>query len=126
MDVSGDGVFTWYKVGPTGDVEKAKTVTYTVPSDEVVGSALYKCTFGYKGVVYTAFVSLIDKTDNYQAYISSSGGDVFYPSSGTSELVCLVYQGGKRVDRDDLTYSWTKIDKNGNAVQGFHYTTKSI
>lgn len=71
---------------------------------------------------YTEGVDFYDFSDPYQAQIISTAGDVFKKSSDTTVtntiLICRVYRAGKEIDAkgEDLTYTWTKTDKDGNAA----------
>ena len=72
----------------------------------------------YQSKTYTDTISLTDKTDNYQAAIESSGGDVFKNAIGSSTLLCRLFQNGTEVDADGTghTYKWYRRDKDGNAM----------
>lgn len=94
------------------------------------GVASFQCVMTYGGKTYTDTISLTDKTDNYQASIESSGGDVFKNSVGSSTLLCRLFQNGQEVDTDGSahTYKWYRRDKDGNAMDsgGVFATGKSI
>ena len=66
----------------------------------------------------TEAVSILDVTDPYQAVIESTAGSYFKNDTGSTILVCRVYQNGVEVDPSGtiLTYGWTKTDKNGGPV----------
>lgn len=72
--------------------------TLTVNGTDVAGVASFQCTMTYGGKQYTDTISLIDKTDNYQGVIDSSGGDVFKNGQGESVLTCRLFQNGVEVD----------------------------
>ena len=52
----------------------------------------------YGGKTFTDTITLTDKTDNYQADIESSGGNIFKNTQGTSHLICRLFQNGSEVD----------------------------
>ena len=84
--------------------------TLTVQAADVVGSATYRCRARYNsGSVYSYdTITIIDKTDNYQADIDSTAGDVFKNTVGQTCLVCRLWQNGAEVDPlKSTTYSAT-------------------
>ena len=70
----------------------------TVNGSDVAGVASFQCTMTYGGKQYTDTISLLDKSDNYQAVIESSGGDIFKNGIGESILTCRLFQNGVEVD----------------------------
>ena len=90
----------------------------SVAGSTVDGVASFQCTMTYDSKTYTDTISLTDKTDNYQAAIESSGGDVFKNAIGSSTLFCRLFQNGVEVDTDGTghTYKWYRRDKDGNAM----------
>ena len=53
-------------------------------------------------------ITIIDKTDNYQADIDSTAGDVFKNTVGQTCLICRLWQNGAEVDPlKSTTYSAT-------------------
>lgn len=84
--------------------------TLTVHAADVVGSATYRCRARYNsGSVYCYdTITIIDKTDNYQADIDSTAGDVFKNTVGQTCLICRLWQNGAEVDPlKSTTYSAT-------------------
>ena len=84
--------------------------TLTVQAADVVGSATYRCRARYNsGSVYNYdTITIIDKTDNYQADIDSTAGDVFKNTVGQTCLICRLWQNGAEVDPlKSTTYSTT-------------------
>lgn len=79
----------------------------TVNATDVVTSATYRCRVQYDGGdYYYDTITLIDKTDNYQANIESTSGDTFEGGIGDSVLICRVWQNGVEVDPvKSTTYS---------------------
>lgn len=100
---------TWTTIsGQTGS-------SLSVSGSSVSGLAAYRCTMTYGGKPYQDVITLTDKTDNYQATIDSTGGDVFKNTVGTSTLTCRLFQNGVEVDTDGKahTYTWYRRDKDG-------------
>ena len=85
--------------------------TLTVEAADVTGSATYRCRARYKNTSTTYFydtITIIDKTDNYQADIDSTAGDVFKNTVGHTCLICRLWQNGAEVDPlKSTTYSTT-------------------
>jgi hypothetical protein len=59
----------------------------------------------------------MDQSDPIQVSITSTGGDVFKNSVGTTTLTAKVYQNGTEIDSagTKYTYTWSIYDKDGNA-----------
>ena len=84
--------------------------TLTVNASDVHGSATYRCRARYNsGSVYNYdTITIIDKTDNYQADIDSTAGDIFKNTVGTTCLICRLWQNGTEVDaQKSVTYATT-------------------
>lgn len=73
---------------------------YTVHAADVQGSATYRCRARYNSttVFFYDTITIIDKTDNYQADIDSTAGDVFKNTVGQTCLICRLWQNGQEVD----------------------------
>jgi len=100
------GSWTTVKAEATG----ANGNTLTVNAADVVTSATYRCRARYNsGSVYCYdTITIIDKTDNYQADIDSTAGDVFKNTVGQTCLICRLWQNGAEVDPlKSTTYSAT-------------------
>lgn len=102
------------------------TDTLTVSASMVDSFAVFRCKITdtdsasdtYDKTFTTEGVSFYDITDPYQAVIESTAGQFFKNDTGSTILICRVYQNGTEVDTtgSSLTYTWTKTDKDGNAV----------
>ncbi|MEG1013806.1 MAG: hypothetical protein RSI33_06135 [Clostridia bacterium] len=112
--------FAWKKYisGAWTAISGQTGASLSVTGSTVDGVASFQCTMTYGGKAYTDTISLTDKTDNFQASIESSGGDVFKNAIGTSTLLCRLFQNGAEVDATgtDHTYKWYRRDKDGNAM----------
>lgn len=130
--------YAWEKStnGTTWVAVTGSTNTLEIDADDVESFAMFRCkitdddstsdtsdqTFTTEGVAF------YDVTDPYQAVIESTAGSVFKKTSDTTVtktvLICRVYQNGEEYDTtgSKLTYTWTKTDKDGNAVSDFSPT----
>jgi hypothetical protein len=100
--------------------------TLTVTPAMVDSFAMFKCSITdtdatsdtYNTSFETEAVSILDVTDPYQAVIESSAGTYFKNDTGSTVLICRVYQNGEEIDPTgtDLSYTWTKTDKDGASV----------
>ena len=119
-EITSGAAYTWakYSSGTWSTISGQTSNSLSVSGSTVTGSASYRCSMTYGGKTYTDVITLTDKTDNYQATILSSGGDVFKNTVGTSTLICILWQNGAEVDSDGAkhTYSWYRWDKNGNPL----------
>jgi len=130
--ITSGATFAWakYSSGSWAAISGQTGSSLSVDGSTVTGTASYRCTMTYGGKTYTDVITLTDKTDNYQAVIESTGGDVFKNTVGTSILTCRLWQNGTEVDLDgdEHTYNWYRWDKDGNAMDdgGVFATGKSI
>ena len=120
--ISSNATYKWEKYsGGNWSTITGTTNTISVAGSSVVGTATYRCTMTYRDKEYIDVITLTDKTDNYQAVIESSGGDIFKNTQGQSTLVCRLFQNGVEVDvsgTEGYTYTWYRLDKDGNALNG--------
>lgn len=118
--ISSGATYAWakYASGSWSTISGSTGSSLTVSGSTVTGMASYRCTMTYGGKSYQDVITLIDKTDNYQATIDSTGGDIFKNTVGTSTLTCRLFQNGEEVDADgsEHTYTWYRRDKDGNAL----------
>ena len=103
-----------YESGSWTDVQAEATGangnTYTVHAADIQGSATYRCRARYNnGTAYFYdTITIVDKTDNYQADIDSTAGDIFKNTVGQTCLICRLWQNGAEVDPlKSTTYSAT-------------------
>ena len=112
--------YVWekYASGSWEAVSGAAGSSLTVNGSTVTGMASYRCKMTYGGKTYQDVITLTDKTDNYQAVIDSTGGDVFKNTVGSSTLTCRLFQNGQEADAAGTahTYKWYRRDKDGNAM----------
>ena len=116
------GSWTTVKAEATG----ANGNTLTIHAADVVGSATYRCRARYNsGSVYSYdTITIIDKTDNYQADIDSTAGDIFKNTVGQTCLICRLWQNGAEVDPlKSTTYSTTA--PASPATGDFYYQIQS-
>ncbi|MBR4457513.1 MAG: hypothetical protein IKS31_00950 [Clostridia bacterium] len=100
--------------------------TLTVQASSVQGSATYRCRArsGTSTVYLYDTITIIDKTDNYQADIDSTAGDIFKNTVGTTCLICRLWQNGAEVDPlKSTTYSATA--PSSPATGTFYYKIAS-
>lgn len=118
--ITSGATYVWkeYSSGAWQTISGQTGASLSVAGSSVNGVASFQCVMTYGGKTYTDTISLTDKTDNYQATIESSGGDVFKNSVGTSTLLCRLFQNGQEVDSEGTahTYTWYRRDKDGNAM----------
>lgn len=122
--------YAWsrYTSGEWQTIAGATSKTLTVEGSTVQSMASFKCQMTYNNKAYEDYVTLIDKTDNYQVEIISSGGDVFKNTVGTTQLLCVVYQNGQMVDEDgtQFTYLWGRFGANGEMLDDGYFATGKI
>ncbi len=118
--ITSGATYVWkkYASGAWTTISGQTGSSLSVAGSTVDGVASYQCVMTYQSKTYTDTISLTDKTDNYQATIESSGGDVFKNAIGSSTLLCRLFQNGTEVDADGTghTYKWYRRDKDGNAM----------
>ena len=96
--------------------------TLTVNAVDVIGSATYRCRarYGTATTYYYDTITIIDKTDNYQADIDSTAGDVFKNTVGTTCLICRLWQNGAEVDPLKST-TYSTAAPSSPATGAFYY-----
>ena len=118
--ISSGATYVWkrYVSGAWQTISGQTSTSISVAGSTVNGVQAFQCIMTYGGKTFTDTLTLTDKSDNYQATIESSGGDVFKNSIGTSTLLCRLFQNGTEVDADGTghTYKWYRRDKDGNAL----------
>lgn len=118
-----------YEAGEWKELEGENSSSLTVAGSDVPGMATFCGMMSYKDSLYLDFITLIDKTDNYQVEIISTGGDIFKNTVGTTQLLCVVYQNGQMVDEDgtEFTYLWGRFGADGEMLDEEYFATgKSI
>ena len=137
-EITSSASYKWekYASGSWSTISGQTSSSLTVSGSDVSGTGSYRCTMTYNSKSYTDIITLIDKTDNYQATVESTGGDIFKNTQGTSTLICRLFQNGEEVDAlssesghtYSYTYKWYRRDKDGNAMDdgGVFKTGKSI
>ena len=108
--ITSGATYAWakYTSGSWTTISGETGASLTVSGSTVTGMASYKCTMTYSSKTYTDVITLIDKTDNYQADIDSTAGDIFKNTVGQTCLICRLWQNGAEVDPlKSTTYSAT-------------------
>ena len=115
--ITSGATYVWkkYVSGEWQTISGQTGASLSVAGSTVNGVQAFQCVMTYGGKTYTDTLTLTDKSDNYQATIESSGGDVFKNGIGTSILLCRLFQNGAEVDADGAghTYKWYRRDKDG-------------
>ena len=118
--ITSGATYAWakYSSGSWATISGQTSSSLSVAGSTVDGMASYRCTMTYNSKTYTDVITLTDKTDNYQATIDSTGGDIFKNTVGTSTLTCRLFQNGEEVDAEgtEHTYTWYRRDKDGEAL----------
>lgn len=116
------GGWSTYKAEAAG----SNGYTCTVNASDVIGTATFRCKAKY-GSDSTAYyydtITITDKTDNYQADIDSTAGDVFKNGVGTTCLTCRLWQNGKEVDPPKSTTYSTSNPSSAQSGDFFYKIT---
>ena len=98
--ITAGATYVWakYTAGSWVTVAGQTASSLTVNGADVAGMASYRCTMTYGGKTYQDVITLVDKTDNYQADIDSTAGDIFKNTVGNTCLICRLWQNGAEVD----------------------------
>lgn len=126
-EITSGAEFDWYKYSSGSWVlQTSETAdSLTVDGVDVAGMASYKCVMTYNGNEYQDIITLIDKTDNYQADIDSTAGDIFKNTVGETYLICRLWQNGAEVDPLKST-TYSDSDPSGGVVGQFYYKATNI
>ena len=131
--------YLWYKsvngtdwTALTSSVTGYNTSELSVAPSLVDSFAMFRCTITdtdqnsdtYNQKFTTEGVYILDLTEQYKAVIESTAGTFFKNNSGSTTLICKVYQNGVEVDvtGSSLTYTWTKTKADGTADSTFSPT----
>jgi hypothetical protein len=125
--------YVWEKLiaGVWTVISGATAVTYTV--NQAMVSSLQQFRVKITDTVaadnyYSDPATVLDFNDPIQVVITSSGGDVFKNSVGSSTLTAKLFQNGVEVDAagSAYTYAWSQLDKNGTVVPAFTGALKTV
>lgn len=118
---SGNATWKWTKLPSATSIGSGNTLT--VQASDVTGMAVYKLEMTYPktgGKKYYDTFTIVDKTDNYQAEIQSTGGNIFKNTQGNTILTCRVYQNGVEVDAPKSAIAQASNPSGGTSGQ-FYY-----
>ncbi len=120
--ITSGATYAWakYNNGSWVTISGQTGASLTVNGSDVTGMASYKCTMTYSSKTYTDVITLIDKTDNYQADIDSTAGDIFKNTVGTTCLICRLWQNGAEVDALKST-TFSASDPSSASTGDFYY-----
>ena len=107
---------------------------HEVDRSEVRAATRFKCTVAYSGKVLSAIITLKNlsvqesitltstknlTTNEDQTTISQSQDNTYMKDTGYVNLSAIVYYAGvteKEANRNNITYSWARYDKDGNYI----------
>lgn len=112
--------WAWAKYNGSTYANVATTKSITVNGSDVDGFASYRCQATYSSKTYTAYVSVIDKTDPLQCEVFSSIGDQIINGVGAGAFYVIVTQSGVEVDPIKSTRFLTAAPSNP-ATGDFYY-----
>lgn len=100
MDIADEATFAWYAFasGSWALITGETADRLLVSSEAVPGLCSFRCEMVYDGETYVDTLSMMDRTDSYQAVIESSNGDVFVDGNGDTILTCRLFQSGTEID----------------------------
>ena len=92
--------YKWYKWSNGGyaEIPGETRKSYTVEASEVSSYASYKVETQYKGITYSAYISVLDKTDPLQVDVFSTLGDKILNSVGEGCIYAIVRRNGVEED----------------------------
>lgn len=97
--ITSGATYAWAKYqSGSWEAVPGTTDTLLVDGEDVVGAATYRCQMTYDGKTYQDVITLIDRTDNYQATIDSTAGSIFKNALGNTYLICRLWQSGAEID----------------------------
>ena len=126
-EISAGATFVWkkYTAGSWNTIAGQTGGSLTVNGEDVNGVQAYQCIMTYDGKTYTDTITITDKSDNYQANIESTGGDVFRNTVGESCLICRLYQNASEVDALKATVFSVNAPAEPVAGDFYYKITKS-
>ena len=126
-EISAGATFVWkkYTAGSWNTIAGQTAASLAVNGEDVNGVQAYQCIMTYDGKTYTDTITITDKSDNYQANIESTGGDVFRNTVGESCLICRLYQNASEVDALKATVFSVNAPAEPVAGDFYYKITKS-
>lgn len=102
--------------------------TLVIKPAAVLNTQSFLCRATYDGTGYKGIVTLIDLTDPYTVEMYCPAGTTFKNGVGSTTITCKIYQNGSELDTEGtgFNYNWALYDKNGSAVSGKTWTTKTV
>lgn len=97
--IASGATYAWsqYKNGAWQALAEASD-SLLVNGADVPGTATFRCQMTFEGRIYTDVITLTDKSDNIQAVIDSTAGNVFKNAAGETVLICRLWQNNAEVD----------------------------
>ena len=134
ISISEDTTYQWYSYDYTQkkyvELENDTTISIEVTRSMVDSTATFKCIATYNTKEYTAYCSVLDKTDPVQAYCYCSIGDkISDDEKGVGALYMVIYQNGVEIDPiKSYTFSTTPPDSasEGDFYYFINETNKTI
>lgn len=126
--ITSGAAYAWakYASGSWATISGQTASSLSVAGSSVAGMASYRCTMTYSGKTYQDVITLVDKSDNYQADIDSTAGDVFKNGIGTTCLICRLWQNGAEADpMKSTTYSVTEPTSPATGDYYYKITTSA-
>lgn len=98
-NIAAQAAFVWkaFSGGAWHSIDGESGDTLAVSSADVEGVRTFRCEMTYEGQTYVDSMTLMDRTDAYQAVIESTNGDTLLNGSSTI-LVCHLFQNGEEID----------------------------
>lgn len=125
--ITSGATYVWakYQSGSWVTISGQTGASMTVSGADVAGIATYRCTMTYSSKAYKDVITLTDKSDNYQAVIDSTAGDVFKNTIGETVLICRLWQNADEVDALKSSTFQTSDPASPTTGQFYYKITKT-
>ena len=134
ISISEDATYQWYSYDYTQkkyiELKNGTTISIEVIRNMVDSTATFKCIATYNKKEYTAYCSVLDKTDPVQAYCYCSIGDkISDDEKGVGALYTVIYRNDVEIDPiKSYTFSTTPPDSasEGDFYYFINETNKTV
>lgn len=117
LTVSAEGVLSWVAMPAAQVSTTAGTSTLTVNRDDVDGGDTFKVEVTDTALndgTFEAYVSLMDKLDEYFVELSAPSGTTIKNGQGNTTITPILYKNNEVMSSTTgFTFKWSKYDKNG-------------
>ena len=103
---------------------KSDLYELVVDKEDAITSSRYKCVVTFNEVKLTGYLAITNCDSGYSVDLHTANGlNTVIKNIGSSDIICRVTsENAIDLTVDNLVYSWSRYDKNGNFIDSDFYT----